>query len=537
MPDPQPLLGRWPRPSRPAGRNVLVAAGAVGVVTAVCVPLDRPGIGWLGTGLAAAGAVGAIARTRDIRRPVWGAVAVALLAVGAIRAAGWLFALCLPTAGVAGALALTSGTSVRGLAAGVMALPAAMARSIPWAARGVAGRRPPASAGSAPAPGAPTSAGSPSTPPPAIPPPSSIPPPPTAKPATTSAVAPAPAGAGAMPRVMPVPVRALAVAAVSVGLLWVFGALFASADPAFANLLDRLTRQADAEHLSPRLFLFAGGALGLLGAAYLVTAPPDLAGLQAPAPSRVRRWEWAVPVAALDLLFAAFVLVQLTVLFGGAGHVLGDDGPTFAQYARSGFWQLLAVTVLTLPVLGVAARRAPNADRADRTLIRVLLGSLAGLTLVIVASATYRMNLYEQAYGFTRLRILVSACELWLGAVFVMVLIAGVRLRARWLAQAVAGSAAAALLGLALLNPDRFIAERNVDRYERIDRIDVTYLSRLSADAAPALDRLPSTLRDCALARIAAELAEHPDDWRGANLGRARARDIVRELPLRAQCW
>jgi Domain of unknown function (DUF4173) len=509
------------------------------VVTAVCVPLDRPGIGWLGTGLAAAGAVGTIARSRDVRRLVWGAVAVALLAVGAIRAAGWLFALCLPTAGVAGALALTSGTSVRGMAAGVMAVPAAMARSIPWVARGVAGLRPPASAGSGSA-----TAPAPADPPPAAPAPvpaEAPPAPPTSAAVTPSAAAapaaPAPAGAVAIPRVTPVPVRALAVVAVSVGLLWVFGALFASADPAFANLL---TRVMDAKHLSPRLFLFIFGALGLLGAAYLVAAPPDLAGLGAPAPSRVRRWEWAVPVAALDLLFAAFVLVQLTVLFGGAEHVLGDDGPTFASYARSGFWQLLAVTVLTLPVLGVAARRAPSADRTDRALIRVLLGSLAGLTLVIVASATYRMNLYEQAYGFTRLRILVSACELWLGAVFVMVLAAGVRLRARWLPQAVAGSAAAALLGLALLNPDRFIAEHNVDRYERIDRIDVGYLSRLSADAAPALDRLPSALRDCALSRIADDLAESPDDWRGANLGRARARDIVRGRPPRpagAQCW
>jgi Domain of unknown function (DUF4153) len=516
---------------------VLVTAGAIGVVTAVCIPLDRPGIGWIGTGLAAAGAVTAVARTRDVRRLAWTAVALALLAVGAIRAAGWLFALCVPAAGVAGAMALTSGSSVRGMAAGVAAVPAAMARSIPWAFRGVLARRPstpasaPAETAPAPAPTAASPAAAPTAASPAGPTPAG----------TAPAAAPTPANAGgqpgaaqAAPRATPVPLRMMAVAALSVALLWVFGALFASADAAFADLLTQLTPKADADQVTQRLFLLLAGTLGLLGAAYLVAAPPDLTGLEAPAPTRVRRWEWAVPVAALDLLFAAFVLVQLTVLFGGAQHVLGDDGPTYAEYARSGFWQLLTVTVLTLPVLGVAARRAPNADRADRILIRTLLGSLAALTLVIVASALYRMNLYEQAYGFTRLRILVSACELWLGAVFAMVLAAGVRLRARWLAQAVAGSAAAALLGLALLNPDRFIAERNIDRYERIDRIDVDYLSRLSADAAPALDRLPSPLRECALARIGADLADHPDDWRGTNLGRERARDIVAEHPRRS---
>ena len=240
-----------------------------------------------------------------------------------------------------------------------------------------------------------------------------------------------------------------------------------------------------------------------------------------------------MPVAALDLLFAAFVLVQLTVLFGGARHVLGDDGPDYADYARSGFWQLLTVTVLTLPVLAAAARWAPRTHRTDRLLIRVLLGALAALTLVIVASALYRMHLYEQAYGFTRLRILVSACELWLGLVFAMVLVAGIRLRAGWLAQAVAASAAASLLGLALLNPDQFIADRNIDRYHRINRIDVYYLSRLSADAAPALDRLPAPLRACALSRIAEDLAASPDDWRSANLGRARAREVIADRPPR----
>jgi hypothetical protein len=318
-----------------------------------------------------------------------------------------------------------------------------------------------------------------------------------------------------------------------VGLLWVFGALFASADAAFADLLGKLTPPADAEQVTPRLFLFTVGLLGLLGAAYLLAAPPDLARLAAPAPRSVRRWEWAVPVAALDLLFAAFVLVQLAVLFGGARHVLGDDGPDYADYARSGFWQLLTVTVLTLPVLGVAARWAPRTQRTDRLLIRVLLGALAALTLVIVASALYRMHLYEQAYGFTRLRILVSACELWLGLVFAMVLVAGIRLRAGWLAQAVAASAAASLLGLALLNPDQFIADRNIDRYQRINRIDVYYLSRLSADAAPALDRLPAPLRACALSRIAEDLAASPDDWRSANLGRARAREVIADRPPR----
>jgi hypothetical protein len=79
----------------------------------------------------------------------------------------------------------------------------------------------------------------------------------------------------------------------------------------------------------------------------------------------VRRLEWVLPLALLDALVAAFVLVQLTVLFGGSRHVLRRAGPTYAEYARSGFWQLLAVSALTLLVIAGAMRWAPRRTRAD----------------------------------------------------------------------------------------------------------------------------------------------------------------------------
>ena len=58
---------------------------------------------------------------------------------------------------------------------------------------------------------------------------------------------------------------------------------------------------------------------------------------------RLSRAEWVIPLALLDALFLAFVIVQLAVLFGGHDRVLRTTGLTYAEYARSGFWQLLAV--------------------------------------------------------------------------------------------------------------------------------------------------------------------------------------------------
>ena len=77
------------------------------------------------------------------------------------------------------------------------------------------------------------------------------------------------------------------------------------------------------------------------------------------------------------------------------------------------------------------------------------MGALCVLTLVVVASALHRMDLYQQAYGFTVLRVLVDGFELWLGLVVVMLLVAGIRLSGWWLPRAVLVSGAVFVLGFA----------------------------------------------------------------------------------------
>jgi hypothetical protein len=207
--------------------------------------------------------------------------------------------------------------------------------------------------------------------------------------------------------------------------------------------------------------------------------------------------------------------------------VLDTDGLTYADYARGGFWQLCFVTGLTLLVLAGAARWAPREKTADRVLLRSILGALAALTLVIVASALLRISVYTETYGLTRLRLLVACCEGWFGLVLIMVLVAGVWIRAPWLPKAAIGAGVLALLGLAVANPDGMIAANNI---RQARTIDLSYLSGLSPDAAPALSRLPDpTERACVLGRIGNDM--QPDDWRGWNLGRVRARQVIATQP------
>lgn len=456
-----PLVDRlWPGPSEPATPVVVYAAAAAGLAAAVTVPVDRPGLGWLLAGLGATAAIAITVPRTGSRplRPWWTLTSLALLAVGAVRASEWLFVLCVLTAAVTASLAVAGGRSVRGLFLGTIAVPIAALRGLPWVGRAVSARWRDRDGS---------------------------------------------------------PARLIWSVVVAVALVLVFGGLLAGADERFADLLASVLPTVDGETFWRWVALFSLGGAGTIGACYVLAAPPNADGVATRQRKPLRHLDWLLPVVPLVVLFGAFVAVQIA-------YVRRTADLSYAEYARSGFWQLSAVTVLTLLVIGVVAGRASRESRADRVRLRVVLGSLAVLTLVIVAAALSRMWAYQQAYGFTVLRVLVTACELWLGVVYLMLIAAGVRLRASWLPVALVSTAVAALLALAVLNPDRFIAERNVDRYQRTGTIDVSYLSTLSADAAPVLARLPEPVRSCAMSGLAHRLAvAGPDDWRAWNLGRS----------------
>lgn len=320
-------------------------------------------------------------------------------------------------------------------------------------------------------------------------------------------------------------------AAAAVVLLIVFGALFASADAAFADLLGGLTPDVSVADGPWRTLLFVLGVVGALAAAHTAAAPLRWDRITVRPGTARNRIEWALPLIVLNLLFAVFIGVQLTVLFGGYDKVLSETGLTYSEYATQGFWQLLGATLLTLLVIGLARRWAPRDGAGDRTLVNAVLGVLCALTLVVVASALRRMDLYVDAYGLTRLRVSVAAMELWLGVVIVLIMAAGV-FGGRWLPRAVAVSGAAGVLIFGLMSPDALVAERNVDRYRTADKIDIGYFQQLSADAVPALDTLPEPLRSCALEGIARGLGGSDEPWYATSWGESKAREILRDRPI-----
>lgn len=331
-------------------------------------------------------------------------------------------------------------------------------------------------------------------------------------------------------------------------LVGTFGALFLTADRAFAQLArEAVVVDWDVSLLPARVvvgftLIACAGALVLTGRRMGALTPVLVRAFGGGAETwssdrrsqrRLGRAEWITPLILLDILFAAFVAVQLTVLFGGERHVLQTAGLTYAEYARSGFFQMCAVGAGAIAVVAGMAHLAERRTKLDDVLLRILLGLLMGLTVVILVSALKRLGLYEVTFGYTRLRLAVHATILWMAGIIGLVLIAGTRLNARWVPVAAVGFTTAALMTFTLLNPDALIARYNVERFESTGAIDLDYVSGLSADAAGELDALPSPQRECALADLAGRL-DH-ESWLSFNLARHGARSIV-ALGARPAC-
>lgn len=287
----------------------------------------------------------------------------------------------------------------------------------------------------------------------------------------------------------------LRVLLIAVPLLLVFGSLLRDADPLFARMiaLPELDVGALASHIAVIGF-FTWIVAGWARAAFLT----DLTSTRAPdaLPFSLGQLDVTTALGTLNALFALFVLAQLGWFFGGERFLQARTGLTAAEYARQGFFQMVWVVVLVLPLLLVTrATLRPGRDLARRhTMLAIPLLSLLG---VMIVSAMLRMRLYVHYYGLTLERFYPLVFMGWLAIVLGWLALTVLRGRGR---AFVAGAVASALFLLALLNvvvPDLVVARVNVARAREQVRasgpaLDLSHLATLGAEAVPLA--VPSVL-------------------------------------------
>jgi Domain of unknown function (DUF4173) len=203
--------------------------------------------------------------------------------------------------------------------------------------------------------------------------------------------------------------------------------------------------------------------------------------------------EATVTLAAMAVVLVSYVASLVVAALAGGAYVARRSGLTYADYARSGFFQLVAVVMIIGATLLYFRPAITNGTRK----LRLLTVLTAAGTTAMAAVAVVRLETYRSIFGLTMLRFGTTVFATWLAVVVLLVAVALARPRFyRHLGVAVLLSAYAAVTYGNWANPEAMIARENIARIDWAKgttrsssgaEFDANYLSSLSDDAVPTL--------------------------------------------------
>lgn len=347
----------------------------------------------------------------------------------------------------------------------------------------------------------------------------------------------------------------------------VFTALLAAADLVFGDLVEEIIKWLNIELLlewfGRSLVILLSGlfSLGALVSALREREVDSLLGEETPLIKRfVGFTETTIVLGAVDLLFLFFVIVQFRYFFGGQANI-SAAGYTYSEYARRGFGELVTVAVLALGLIMSLGYYGKREESGQERWFNGLSTALIALLGVMLLSAFLRLQLYETAYGFTRLRTYTHFFIFWLALGLAVFLVLLYRRELRRFAPAVFLGSMGFAATLNVINVDGFVAQRNIQRFMRgqafetaegrsYPEVDLAYMLTLSADVMPALGRFadgaPPDVRDELLSEIACRVSEgfhmyNRDSWQSYHFSLATSdrvlNDLADELKLYSVEW
>lgn len=277
-------------------------------------------------------------------------------------------------------------------------------------------------------------------------------------------------------------------------LICIFGALLSSADMVFNDRLSSFFKLFSIDNLGEVTFrvfyvlilayLMAGAYFHALYQSFDHNKEDEnKAGIK----PFLGSIEALVVLGLVNLLFLSFIIIQFRYFFAGDANI-SFEGFTFAEYARRGFFELVAVAIISLGVfylLGLFTKRQKPAEKRIFSAFGILLLVQVGLMLV---SAFQRLTLYESAYGFTTLRTITHVFMIWLGALLLAAVVMEITNQLKRMALAIFLVFFGFTLTLNFLNVDRFIARQNIELAIAGNQLDASYLVwNMSSDGIPEI--------------------------------------------------
>jgi len=334
-------------------------------------------------------------------------------------------------------------------------------------------------------------------------------------------------------------------------IVLVFAGMLAEADPVFDQALGKFLDFFNIENLGEyifRAFLISFIAYIVLGVYLHAFYKNHDESFTDDRPQWLKPFlgitESVIVLGSINLLFLAFVAIQFQYFFGGESNI-NLAGFTYAEYARRGFGELVAVAIFSLLLFMGLSFITKKEGKSAHQVFSILGFVLFALVTVILVSSFQRLLLYEKAYGFTRLRAYTHVFMIWLGGLLLAVSLLELFRKQRYFALAALVAGIGFITTLDLINIDALIVKQNVSRYQEGETLDIAYLASLTVDAVPTLVDLyqssPAAEKEVLSGVIAchAELnyrydyADDPDQrysWLSFHFSRLSAQQVGKDL-------
>ena len=326
--------------------------------------------------------------------------------------------------------------------------------------------------------------------------------------------------------------RILAGVIFSIPCLVVIIVLLSSADEIFAQYLKNF-KSDSISFLSPAFLLQWGGGLlagfYLFGLVYLFFQPQDDIAID----YNLKFNDLVIINTVLFsvlFIYSLFTVIQFKYLFAGGGEL--PYGLSYTYYARRGFFELLFLTGINILAILFVVECTREETGFWANLTKVFCCCLCFITFILLISSYYRMWLYNDDSGLTRLRFLVFGFLIFEGlgliCTFIYILKPYFNIFTTYL-----------LIGLTyylLLNlvpMDSIVAKSQIDRYLVNGKGDIEYVLSLSSDAAGQISRLLTHKNRDVVNKAKYYFAKQKesydrfDGWQKFNLSEAKCKRIA----------
>ena len=252
-------------------------------------------------------------------------------------------------------------------------------------------------------------------------------------------------------------------------------------DAAFEGLIQRLTPKSLGEIVATLLF---GGAFALvLFSQHFFSLRIRTEEAKPPKEGKADGVILATFLGAIGAVYLLYLFSQSAYFFNAFAGLLPEDY-SLSQYARRGFFEICALSAVNLLILVICLRLAKRKEGRLPLAVKAFAVYISLFSLFLISTALAKMLLYIDTMGLTRLRLYTSVFMVLLAVIFLCVI---VKLFWKGFSYFPVILLASCLLlsGLCFANPDKLIADYNVDAYlqEKHEHLDLATLRELSPSA------------------------------------------------------